>query len=530
MRPIKACLQCRTAKRKCDRKHGSACSQCAVRNIACSDSVKAVTLTPPPARLPLPPRASPVDEETILLVDLYFRFIHDQPHSLFHKPSLRSSVLAGLVSKPVLYGILGNAARFAHDPAIRARGATYIAKAKAALKDCLEEISLENIQACILIGNTCFGDCNADAESLYFVLAIRMCQILKLGTVNEADDGVTRETKRRIFWSCFIIDTWASGGSDLSRQFQWRANGPRLPMNEVDFDAMRPGDSDVPESKWRPGFWAYMVSLVEIYTKIMNFYVLLAETHEWDEAMIDEEVRNLDRQLTEFDNSLDPEWHFSPENLRAFTEKGIGSVFVAFHLGYHHYWTLLFYQYLDRRRPATRNGKAYSDRCKTHARIVCDILRLSRSDSKAPGMYNIVGHLTIVSSSVLLHTYLFGETYELEDAKRRLESNLESLVQLRGYWPSVELMIHRLVVFQKNCIWSMGRNTYRFDKWMVKFLIAHSLALEDKEEGAQMQAEALPDHVPGIEPLERTRITHSMFMDLQGADWNLVPTGSSSHS
>lgn len=54
-----------------------------------------------------------MDEETILLVDLYFRFIHDQPHSLFHKPSLRSSVLAGLVSKPVLYGILGNAARYA---------------------------------------------------------------------------------------------------------------------------------------------------------------------------------------------------------------------------------------------------------------------------------------------------------------------------------------------------------------------------------------------------------------------------------
>jgi hypothetical protein len=44
----------------------------------------------------------------------------------------------------------------------------YTAKAKAALKDCLEEICLENIQACILIGNICFGDCNADAESLYF--------------------------------------------------------------------------------------------------------------------------------------------------------------------------------------------------------------------------------------------------------------------------------------------------------------------------------------------------------------------------
>jgi hypothetical protein len=315
-------------------------------------------------------------------------------------------------------------------------------------------------------------------------------------------------------------------------------------MNEADFDTMRPGDDDPTEDQWRPGFWAYMVNLVEIYTKIMNFYKQLAETREWDEALIDEEVRNLDQQLIAFDNNLEPEYHFSLENLETFKKQGIGSVFVAFHLGYHHYWTLLFYQYLDRRRPATRNGKAYSDRCKAHARIVCDILRVSRSNSEAPGMYNIVGHLTIVSSSVLLHTYLFGEANELEDAKQRLESNLESLVQLRGFWPSVELMvrtvspslaqsmsliakqIHRLVVFQKNCIWSMGRNTYRFDKWMVKFLIAHSLALEDKEdEGEHTQVEPMPDYVPGIEPLERTRITHTMFMDLQSADPGFFPVG-----
>jgi hypothetical protein len=61
--------------------------------------------------LPLP-KASAVDDETIYLVDLYFRFIHDQPHSLFHKPSLRSNVVAGLVREPVLFGILGNAARY----------------------------------------------------------------------------------------------------------------------------------------------------------------------------------------------------------------------------------------------------------------------------------------------------------------------------------------------------------------------------------------------------------------------------------
>lgn len=281
---------------------------------------------------------------------------------------------------------------------------------------------------------------------LHPVLAIRMCQILKLGTVNEADDAITRETKRRIFWTCFIIDTWASGGSDLSRQFQWRAVGPRLPMNEADFNAMQPTDSDPDDTVWRPGLWCYMVTLVEIYTKIINFHQKLAETHEWDEASMEEEVRSLDMQLARFEGNLPPEYHFSLDNLAIFVKQGIGSVFVAFHLGYHHYYTLLFYLYLDQRRPPTRNGKVYRDRCKAHARIVCDVLKASRLEPEAPGLYNIVGHLTIVSSSVLLHTYLFGEAYELEDAKLRLESNLESLVQLRHYWPSVELMVSNHVL------------------------------------------------------------------------------------
>lgn len=44
----------------------------------------------------------------------------------------------------------------------------YCAKGMAALKDNLEHICAETIQACILVGNNCFGDGDADAESLYF--------------------------------------------------------------------------------------------------------------------------------------------------------------------------------------------------------------------------------------------------------------------------------------------------------------------------------------------------------------------------
>ncbi|KAH8657800.1 hypothetical protein BX600DRAFT_514350 [Xylariales sp. PMI_506] len=414
---------------------------------------------------------------------------------------------------------MGLSARFAAQPDVRSRGAAYAAKAKAGLKDDLEHICIENIQACILVGNTCRGDDDADAESLYFALANRMAQILKLGQCDERDDGVTRELKRRIWWSCFITDTWASGGSNLSPQFKWQESRPRVPMDEAVFNEMKPGGPDIPDSEWRPGLWGHMVRLVQIYMQIQDLHRYLAETAEWNEDMMDDAVRDLDAELSAFDRSLEPRMHFSQENLAAYVECGLGSVFIAFHLGYHHYYVLLFYLYLDQRRPSTRNGRAYSDRCKTHATIVCDVLKASRETPGAEALYNIVGHVTIVSSSVLLHTYLFGETHEIADSRRGLESNFESLVQLRRYWPSVEQMINRLVIFQKSCMKSLGENTYRFDKWMVKFLIAHALAMEDKEENmSNPSPEYSTDEMAGTTHFERNRIAQGMIRDIRNPD------------
>jgi hypothetical protein len=268
-----------------------------------------------------------------------------------------------------------------------------------------------------------------------------MALILNLGVTNEADDGITRETKRRIFWTCFVIDTWASGGSNLAREFGWQAKRPRVPMDELVFRMMKQGDPDIPDSEWRPGLWGHMVRLVEIYTQIQQLHRQLAETVEWEETLIDESVRRLEAELAVFERRIGPELTFSRENLEVFVSRGLGSAFIAFHLGHSHYCTLLFYQYLDQRRPSTRNGRRYADRCKAHAASVCDVLKASREVPGAEALYNIVGHVTVVSSSVLLHTYLFGEPHELEDSRRRLESNLESLVQLRSYWPSMEMMV-----------------------------------------------------------------------------------------
>ncbi|WZH47740.1 Zn2-C6 fungal-type domain-containing protein [Fusarium acuminatum] len=480
---------------------------------ACLESA-ATPKQPLPTKTSLPPILSPhTSNEHIYLVDLYFIFLHDKPHTLFHEPTFKASVAEGTVSQPVLLAMMGMSARFATQPDIVARGVVYRKKACAALKEDLENICIENVQACILVGNNFFGDGDADAESLYFGLASRMTQILNLGSYDETDDGVTREVKRRIFWTCFIIDTWASGGSNLSRQFKWQANQPRAPMDEYVFFNMKKGDADIDDSEWKPGLWAYMVKLVEIYTQIQHLHQDLADTVDWDESSIEATVQRLEAELGAFEETVGPGLMFTRENLEVFVNRGLGRVFVAFHLGYHHYYTLLFYHYLDHRRPPTRNGKKYADSCKAHASTVCDILKASREVPGAEALYNIVGHVTIVSSSVLLHTYLFGESHEFEDSRERLGSNLESLVQLRSYWPSVERMIGRLVVFQKHCMRSMNTESYRFDKWMVKFLIAHALELEDKVDDSWDGSNA--GSTGGDVNLERGRITQAMIMDIQ---------------
>lgn len=63
----------------------------------------------------------------------------------------------------------------------------------------------------------------------------------------------------------------------------------------------------------------------------------------------------------------------------------------------------------------------------------------------------------------------------------------------------------------------MGANTHRFDKWMVKFLTAHALTLEDKSEDG---FESGPMHdVSEHEQLERNRIAQNLMMEIQDQEF-----------
>ncbi|KFY85677.1 hypothetical protein V500_08206 [Pseudogymnoascus sp. VKM F-4518 (FW-2643)] len=408
--------------------------------------------------------------------------------------------------------MIGLSARFAEKSEIRARGPIYAKAAKDSFKADLEHVCIENIQACVIIANICLADSDSKAESLYYALAIRMALILDLASTSDVEDGLTRETARRVWWTCFLVDIWSSGGSSISRQLTMADCRPRMPVDELIFFNLRPKDEDITDTEWRPGIWSHMLAMVEVYKEIQDLIRYLVVITEWDEEFIETTVDRLAVRLQACEESFEPEILFSAENLVINADRGLGS-------------------YLDQNRPPTLNGNAYADRCKLHARKFCEILKLSREHKQAKALHNIIAHITIVSSAVLLHTYVFGDASELSDTMTRLESNMEALVELRVYWPSVELMvgvvdplnfidlmahqIDRLAVFLKNCVRSTTRNTHRFDKWMVKFLQEYGKTLDEKDK-CEVSTSTFPEvYDSGLGQRSRT------IQDVMSAYWQV---------
>ena len=174
MRPPTACVACRNRRRKCEISNNNSkerCVYCAKRDVPCSfegpttatNGLWAVPASPTTSDTELrrcqsistnlPPRPLCIE-----LTKLYFQYIHDTFHSIFHAPSTVQDVEDGTLPKVLLFGIISLSARFSNenffagiDP--RVRGRPFAQEAEHLLN--LREISLTTIQASVLIGAFC---------------------------------------------------------------------------------------------------------------------------------------------------------------------------------------------------------------------------------------------------------------------------------------------------------------------------------------------------------------------------------------
>ena len=277
-----------------------------------------------------------------------------------------------------------------------------------------------------------------------------------------------------------MMDRWGSAGQQLPRQLQDRnIDCIPLPMDELTFSSLRGGSRLEEVNLPRPGLWGQMVQLAEIFTMIHDLHRARAngcKTHQETEWRTYELAEELDSWRHTLSLDLLP----TEENLRRHAQRGLGSVFVALHMGFYHYTNLLYFPFLDFQLEKTPTQILFSNRCRDAAADFSDFLGLSDEIDGCEVVYFIVAHMTSVSSAALLHVLLFGHEMELPLTRKRLERNFKTLVKLRGYWPAVNQLMERLFTFQRACMRSTDPNTHKADSWMIGFLLDHARPVSER--------------------------------------------------
>lgn len=305
-----------------------------------------------------------------------------------------------------------------------------------------------------------------------------MAQIMGLHRASDATDVVQRETRARVWYALVTSDIFCNTNLGLPRQIHVLDGDVPLPGDEAEFQLLSPGSKESKSSSL--GMWAYATRLVEILGAIHDLNRQIVD-HKIAMQVAEECVRGLGMRLDEWTAALPQHFAETDINLDAHIQRGTGGLFVALHLGYHHYSTLLYFRYLGTASTNTATQNGYADQCRTHASSFASLLRKSRVAPGSEAQYATVGHMAVVSSSVILHTLLFGSSEQISHAKADLTSNFAALLELKKFWPCLERTMGRLLLFQNRCLQAKTSDVHRIDHWMLRYLVEHSLPLEDSD-------------------------------------------------
>lgn len=178
MRRPTSCTACRARRKACAKLAGSKqCKSCTETGRLCSlAAIQGSAATRQPIRSlggaddneDKAPSFLLADQDVTHLVETYFYYIHDRPHSLFHQATLWSTIKQGSAGKALLYSICSLASTLSPRLELQRLGPQLASYAKRHLLDNLENVSLQNVQASILLANVSAAELMPSSEALFF--------------------------------------------------------------------------------------------------------------------------------------------------------------------------------------------------------------------------------------------------------------------------------------------------------------------------------------------------------------------------
>ncbi|CAN9257035.1 unnamed protein product [Alternaria alternata] len=153
-----------------------------------------------------------------LLLDTYFARIHGKPYYILDESTTRQRLQANQLPGHLAYAIYAVSARYAphfggYSSAVRI-GQEYARRARLELE--IDEPSIETLQTLMLLSQASFQLGKGKKTFMLLNSAISMAFALDLHRELPTGMKVTpaeREGRRRLFWSCYLMDRFAATGS-----------------------------------------------------------------------------------------------------------------------------------------------------------------------------------------------------------------------------------------------------------------------------------------------------------------------------
>ncbi|KAI5802050.1 fungal-specific transcription factor domain-containing protein [Pyronema domesticum] len=196
-----------------------------------------------PVAIQTPQPAPPQTDYRLMqrLVEIFFERVNGKPYTLFHERMFRQDWQEGRVPSYVLDTICAVSVRYASAHELGTKTAhqyceEFAARARRNVDS--DEPTLEHLQSLLLLSMTYYAMGYGKKSFMQMGSAIRMTLALDLHRElppTHPSTPLQREIRRRVFWTCYMMDRFTVCGSVRPPSFSDRSIHLRLPSTEDSF-------------------------------------------------------------------------------------------------------------------------------------------------------------------------------------------------------------------------------------------------------------------------------------------------------
>ena len=361
----------------------------------------------------------------MLALDNFFKHIHPIPvYSFLHKASIIQRYEAGTVDSGLLLSIIGISSQLTNlGPGMREYGAECIATAESLVMRDIGKPSVIKIQTLILIIKHHKLCRRWTSAFMLLGTAMRFAYALRLNYEASTLCFLAQESRRRLMWSLYILDSTLAGGIPDMILCRPEALYIQLPCQErnFEFDLEQETEPLSPPNPKQP--LSESVGALGIYLRVMWLRArILNATKEtvtaalFDPVQLQRMIESFVEELDDLHSSLPASFHFSEKNLhlRAYSTRLCPYILI------HTWWRQCYTDLYRITMPGIREAlpRAKTDRldpnfvnychwqCYDNAKALSDIFRACIAlKSGLPTMDLEIHACAYQSARILFYTY-----------------------------------------------------------------------------------------------------------------------------